>query len=126
MDAPRIQYVSAPDSTRIAYTVFGSGPPLLFVHPYLSGGIDMRLAAEGAAHFHEALAANRRVILMDWRGSGLSGPAKTTMTIESLVGDIDCVAVSLGLEKFDVFSTLPPCFLAMEYAARHAAKIRRL
>ena len=125
MEMPRIHYVSSPDGARIAYTVFGSGPPLLFVHPYLGGGIDIRLTAEGAAAFHQALAEHRRLILLDWRGSGLSGTGNA-VTVDRLVGDIAGVVDSLDVEKFDVFSALPPCFLAMEYAARHPARIGKL
>src|SRR3954447_8554632 len=82
----------------VYYESIGRGAPLMILH----GG-------PGASHGYFLphllpLAAQRRLIFIDERGSGrsqrLSDPRE--YTLDNMVGDIEAVRLALGLDKIDV------------------------
>src|SRR5712691_9264547 len=121
---PSIRYAAARDGVPIAYAVLGAGSPLVMIDAFNPlYGIDARV--EQNPEFFEVLAARRRVVVFDWRGSGLSGPA-IDFSLESFVSDVESVVDHIGLERFDIWASLSPCHVALEYAALHPDRVRRL
>jgi len=123
MEGPHVRYATALDGTRIAYAVIGSGPPLFLLDSFTNAGLSARPGRD--ASFYETLAANRSLVLFDWRGSGQSGPA-SEFTIASLASDIESVAHGAGLATFDLCAFVAPCHVAIEYAAAHPDRVRKL
>ena len=75
---PQVRHARSPaDGGRIAYTVCGTGPPLVLLHPI---GLNRTWWAEHA----EALAENHRVIAIDLAGHGTSDRAQPGSRLQDL------------------------------------------
>ncbi|MFF9060481.1 alpha/beta fold hydrolase [Streptomyces sp. NPDC014882] len=112
---------TAPDGTPLAYHVRGEGEPLVV----LPGG-PMR-ASEYLGDLG-GLAARRRLILLDLRGTGdSSAPADpATYRCDRQVEDVEALRVHLGLERMDLLAHSAGGSLALLYAARHPRRVARL
>ncbi|NUO43254.1 MAG: alpha/beta hydrolase [Streptomyces sp.] len=112
---------TAPDGTTLAYHLKGDGVPLVV----LPGG-----PMQASRYLGElgGLAARRRLVLLDLRGTGESAvPADpATYRCDRLVDDVEALRVELGLERMDVLAHSAGGSLAMLYAARYPQRVRRL
>ena len=79
----------------IHYQVDGAGPPLTLVH-----GVGARL--ESWDEVVERLAPRFRVIRLDLRGHGRSGPIENACTLEDFADDVRYVWDQLGVTKSHV------------------------
>lgn len=113
--------VVAISGTTIAYAEIGEGPPLLLLNGTASPMSEWDPALLGA------LADNHRVIVLDYPGLGLSGPAPGRWTFEDgadWISDfID--AVSPG-RPVDVLGWSMGGFIAQRLAVQHPSQVRRL
>ncbi|WP_079178330.1 alpha/beta fold hydrolase [Streptomyces mangrovisoli] len=110
----------APDGTTLAYRAAGEGAPLVV----LPGG-PMR-AARYLGDLG-GLAAHRRLILLDLRGTGDSAAAAdpASYRCDRLVGDVEALRAHLGLNRIDLLAHSAGGSLAMLYAARHPTRVAR-
>lgn len=113
--------VVAVSGTTIAYAELGEGPPLLLLNGTASPMSEWDPALLGA------LAENHRVIVLDYPGLGLSGPAPSRWTFEDGADWISAFidAVSPG-KPVDVFGWSMGGFIAQRLAVQHARQVRRL
>ncbi|MFF6778779.1 alpha/beta fold hydrolase [Streptomyces sp. NPDC012637] len=112
--------LTAPDGTRLAHRLTGSGDPLLCVpggpadSAYLGdlGGLD----------------AHRTLVLPDLRGTGRSArPADPAgYRCDRLVDDIEALRAHLGLERVDLLGHSAGANVAVQYAARYPHRVTRL
>ncbi|MEV7544343.1 alpha/beta hydrolase [Streptomyces sp. NPDC089915] len=109
------------DGTELAYHVQGDGEPLIC----LPGG-----AMRASRYLGDlgGLAAGRRLIRLDLRGTGGSAvPAdESTYRVDHQVADVEALRVHLGLERVDVLGHSAAGNLAMMYAAAHPERVGRL
>ncbi|MFI5670671.1 alpha/beta fold hydrolase [Streptomyces sp. NPDC051704] len=109
------------DGTELAYHVRGEGEPLVC----LPGG-----AMRASAYLGDlgGLAAGRRLVLLDLRGTGDSAvPAdESTYRVDHQVADVEALRIHLGLERMDVLAHSAGGNLAQLYAAAHPDRLRRL
>lgn len=94
-----VEYASnADDGTRIAYTVVGSGPPLLMVH-----GSFLTHTIWRTFGYVKALRGSRRLILIDSRGHGRSDKPHTpdAYAMSIIVGDLTAVLDAVGVDTVD-------------------------
>ncbi|MFD3943205.1 alpha/beta fold hydrolase [Streptomyces sp. NPDC058579] len=109
------------DGTELAYDVRGEGEPLVC----LPGG-PMR----DAAYLGEfgGLAAYRRLIVLDLRGTGASAePADpASYRCDRQVADVEALRRHLGLERIDLLGHSASGNLATLYAAAHPERVRSL
>ncbi|MFF4899693.1 alpha/beta fold hydrolase [Streptomyces sp. NPDC001068] len=112
---------TAPDGTRLAYHVRGDGEPLVV----LPGGPMRASAYLGDLG---GLAAHRRLLLLDLRGTGDSEvPADpASYRCDQQVADVEMLRAHMGLEHMDVLAHSAGGSLATLYAAAHPHRIRRL
>ncbi|MEV0173638.1 alpha/beta hydrolase [Streptomyces sp. NPDC050803] len=112
---------TAPDGTALAYHSQGEGNPLVV----LPGGPMRASAYLGDLG---GLAARRRLVRLDLRGTGDSeAPADpATYRCDRLVDDVEALRAQLGLDRMDLLAHSAGGSLAMLYAARHPHRIRRL
>ncbi|GGT28164.1 alpha/beta fold hydrolase [Streptomyces chromofuscus] len=112
---------SAPDGTRLAHHLRGDGAPLVV----LPGG---PMRPSGYLGDLGGLAAHRRLVLLDLRGTGDSeAPADpATYRCDRLVADVEALRVHLGLDRMDLLGHSAGGSLAMLYAARHPDRVARL
>lgn len=112
---------TAPDGTELAYHVRGEGEPLLCV----PGGPMRASAYLGDLG---GLAAHRRLVLLDLRGTGGSEvPADpATYRVDRQVADVEALRDHLGLDRLDLLAHSAGGDLALLYAARHPQRVRTL
>ncbi|WP_316767270.1 alpha/beta fold hydrolase [Streptomyces sasae] len=112
---------TASDGTRLAYHVRGEGEPLLV----LPGGPMRASAYLGDLG---GLAARRRLILLDLRGTGDSAPPAdpASYRCDRLVDDVEVLRAHIGLDHMDVLAHSAGGSLAILYAAAHPHRVRRL
>jgi class 3 adenylate cyclase len=128
METPRVSFATTSDGIPIAYAVFGHGAPLVLVDAFLAGGLDVRFGSWRSAALYEALhamAANRTVVSFDWRNSGLSDHV-SEINLEGYVRDLEAVVDHLDLDKADICGLTSGCQVALEYAAIHQDRVRKL
>ena len=112
---PPTQTATAPDGTRLAYDVTGTGPALLLVH----GGGQTR-ADWHEAGYVERLAKQYTVITMDLRGHGESDAPETpeAYALDTVLADFLAVADAAGAKPFRVFGFGHGANIARYLAAR--------
>jgi proline iminopeptidase len=106
----------------IYYKSIGEGPPLVLLH----GG-------PGSNHkyflpYVLGLARSNRLVLIDQRGCGQSGPASDPRryTLDAMVDDLETVREALGLGRIALLGHSFGGLLAQAYAVRHAARLKHL
>ncbi|WUH89228.1 alpha/beta hydrolase [Streptomyces sp. NBC_00433] len=111
---------TAPDGTRLAYREAGDGDPLLCLP---GGPTDARYLGDLGG-----LSAHRRLILLDPRGTGGSAAPADTSSYRSdrQVEDVEALRAHLGLPLADLLAHSGGTNTAMQYAARHPHRLRRL
>lgn len=112
---------SAPDGTELAYHVRGEGPPLLC----LPGG-----PMQASAYLGDlgGLTAHRRLVLLDFRGTGDSAIPEDPATYgcDRLVEDVEALREHLGLDTVDLLGHSAGTNPALLYATRHPDRVGRL
>lgn len=103
---------------RVAYSVVGSGPPLVCLLGWVS---HLGLMWENPQHrrFVEALAREHTVIRYDKLGCGLSDRTRTDFTMEFELAVLEALVEHLGLERFALFGSCEGGQVAAAYAASH-------
>jgi len=126
-----IHFVRASDGVTIAYSTFGNGHPLLLVPGWISH-LELDMENPEYAQFIGALSqgGRRRLIRLDFRGTGLSDREVADTSVESRARDIDAVVESLidhmGFDSVAIFAWSmggPP---AIAYAAAHPERVSHL
>ena len=101
------------------YEEHGSGEPLVLLHGGVAG-------SEIFTAMLPALAAERRVILVDLQGHGRTGEIDRPLRPELLAGDVAALIVHLGLERADVLGYSLGATVAFRLAVEHPERVRRL
>ncbi|MFI8828458.1 alpha/beta fold hydrolase [Streptomyces sp. NPDC053431] len=111
---------TAPDGTRLAHRLTGSGAPLLCVP---GGPADSAYLGDLGG-----LSAHRTLVVPDLRGTGASGrPADpVTYRCDRLVDDVEALRAHLGLDRVDLLGHSAGANIALQYAARHPHRVARL
>jgi len=128
---PQIQYCSAADGTRIAFSVRDGGnkTPFLFAPAPPFSDIREPLLRWGRGLFlrgSEPEWGERQVCLMDFRGCGISDRNPEDLSLDALCSDLEAVADKLGWAKFALHGMGMAGPVAVQYAARHPERVTRL
>jgi len=112
-----VRFAATP-AGRVAYSVTGSGPPLVYLLGWVS---HLGLMWELPEHrrFVEALSREHTVVRYDKVGCGLSDRARTDFTMESELAVLQSLVEHLGLSRFALFGSCEGGQVAAAYAARH-------
>jgi pimeloyl-ACP methyl ester carboxylesterase/DNA-binding CsgD family transcriptional regulator len=120
-----IRFARSADGIGIAYAVHGSGPPLLIDACWLSH-LQFDWQSPVWRHYLVELGRIATVIRYDERGHGLSDRKVTDHSLRARVADLEAVADDAGLERFALLAMAQGGPVAIEYAARHPARLTRL
>jgi len=110
---------------RVAYSVMGSGPPLVCLFGWVS---HLGLMWEDPEHrrFVEALAREHTVIRYDKLGCGLSDRDRTDFTMEFELAVLRALVEQLGLKRFALFGSCESGQVAAAYAVAHPDAVSSL
>jgi class 3 adenylate cyclase len=122
MDAPPVQYLTTDDGVRLAYSVAGTGVPLVFL-PNETLSMSGRWEVPQIAAFYERLGSGRQLITYDRRGMGLSDRVAVA-TLDEAASDLRALVDALELETFDIFSSRD--WIGLVLAGSPGDRVRRL
>jgi class 3 adenylate cyclase/pimeloyl-ACP methyl ester carboxylesterase len=129
MPEPEVRYCTTDDGVRIAYTVTGSGPPLLFLSEPVVSHVQLEWSQPVFGRMFERLARDNTLIRFDARGTGLSDHVIVTdpgAVEPRLFSDLESIVAKVGLESFalgTVQSATPNC---LRFVAQHPDRVTRL
>lgn len=126
VDIPDPQYVKTDDGVYIAYQVVGDGPVDVAWQWHFAGSLDVWWELVWARAWFEGLASFARLILHDWRSTGLSSRNVAVPNLETRTADLRAVLDAAGSESTVMGSWgegLAPCLLL---AASDPARVRAL
>lgn len=121
----RWDWAQLDDGCRIAYSLTGSGPPLLVVPGWLSH-LELDLAIPVQDRFLQALATGRTLIRYDRPGCGLSDPLRGSRTLAVELAAVRSVADAAGADGLDLFGYSLGAAVAACWAADNRGRTRRL
>jgi pimeloyl-ACP methyl ester carboxylesterase/DNA-binding SARP family transcriptional activator len=119
-----IRFCTASDGTMLAYSVTGSGPPLVKAANWLNH-LEADLASPLWRHWISALTTLRSVWRYDERGNGLSD-WNAPLSFEAFVDDLESVVDAAGLDRFDLLGISQGAAVAIAYAVRHPQRVRKM
>ncbi|WP_417208209.1 alpha/beta fold hydrolase [Antarctobacter sp.] len=125
MPPPDVRYALSSDGTAIAWSALGEGPPLVRIGHWLSH-LEMDTQSALWGPLIARLAAGRRLIRYDLRGTGLSERDAPLTGIDVFADDLAAVADAAGLDRFDLFAASQAAPVAIRFAARWPDRVRRL
>jgi pimeloyl-ACP methyl ester carboxylesterase len=123
--AQEIRYCRAADGVSIAYSVRGSGYPLLCL-PTWMGHLESDLRNPMLRHYWSELGKRYRLIRFDCRGFGLSDREVPDFTLDTLASDIQRVADTVGLSRFALFGPSGGAMIGTAYAANYPDRVSHL
>jgi pimeloyl-ACP methyl ester carboxylesterase/DNA-binding CsgD family transcriptional regulator len=120
-----IRFCAAPDGTRIAYAIHGSGPPLVRTATWLTH-LEFDWESPVWRHWLDGLAEGHTVIRYDERGCGLSDRDVEDFSLDARVADLEAVIDAAGFEQVDLLGMSQGGPVAVAYSARHPERVAHL
>jgi len=122
---PSIQFVVRKDGVKIAYSIFGEGPPLV-IPPQWVTSLPFVLEDPFINQFLERLAKYMTIVSYDKHGCGQSDKDRKVFTLETELLDFETVIEHLGLVKFNLFGASMAGPIAIAYTARNPKRVTNL
>lgn len=120
-----IRFCRSADGTRLAYSVHGTGPPLLVNTCWLSH-LEFDWQSPVWRHFLIDLGKFATVVRYDERGYGMSDWDVTDFGLDGRVADLEAVAGAAGLDRFALLGMSQGGPVAIAFAARCPERLTRL
>ena len=121
-----MQYARTSDGVTIAYTVHGSGTPMIWLPPVPFSNVVAQWQIPLLRSAYDGLGQHLRVVLYDGRGTGQSQRDVEDLSLGAMMRDLEAVVAAARLGRFALFGYYHSCLLAIAYAAAHASQITRL
>jgi class 3 adenylate cyclase/pimeloyl-ACP methyl ester carboxylesterase len=126
---PQIRYCTTSDGVRIAYTVSGNGPALLWAPDLPNSHVLLEWQQPGISNQLEALAETFTVVRFDARGVGLSDRDVTDFSLGARLRDLEAVVAALsatGTAQFALMAIEWSGPMVITFAATHQGAISHL
>jgi pimeloyl-ACP methyl ester carboxylesterase/DNA-binding CsgD family transcriptional regulator len=120
-----VRFCAAPDGTRLAYAVDGSGPPLVRAATWLTH-LDLDRRSPVWGHWLGELGDGHTLVRYDERGCGLSDREVGELSVASWVADLEAVVAAARVDRFALLGISQGAAVAVAYAARHPERVTRL
>ena len=121
----QVQYCTASDGTRLAWSSVGAGFPLVKAANWLNH-LEFDWESPVWRHWLRELMRDNSLVRYDERGNGLSDWHPRSLTFDSLVDDLEAVVDAAGLDQFDLLALSQGAPVAIAYSRRHPGRIRRM
>lgn len=120
-----IQYCTASDGVRLAYSIIGKGTPIVRIPHWFA---HLEYDVKGLLYRHVILGLAHRYSLLryDGRGIGLSQRDVPEISFERLIADLERVVDHAKLERFTLCGLSQGGALAIAYASRHLERVSHL
>jgi pimeloyl-ACP methyl ester carboxylesterase len=119
-----VRFVSTP-AGQVAYSVTGSGPPLVYLLGWVSH-LELMWDLPDHRRFVEELAREYTVIRYDRVGCGLSNRSRDDFTLESELAVLDALTGQLGLDRYALLGSCEGGQVAAAHAARRPDAVTAL
>jgi len=120
-----IRFTRAPDGTRLAYAIHGSGPPLVVASCWLSH-LQHDWQSPVWRHFLEDLGAMTTMLRYDERGFGMSDWEVSDFSLPARLSDLETVIDAAGLDRFALMGMSGGSAVGLAYAIAHPERVTRL
>lgn len=120
-----IGFCTTSDGTGIAYSVVGSGPPLVKTANWLNH-LDYDWESPIWRHWLRELASHHTLVRYDERGNGLSDWNVADISFAGFLSDLEGVVDAAGLDRFDLLGNSQGCAVSIAYVVKHPHRVRRL
>jgi class 3 adenylate cyclase/pimeloyl-ACP methyl ester carboxylesterase len=122
---PSVQFAKRKDGATIAYSVFGNGPPLIYVAAWVT---DLAFFFEDphTYDFWKKLSQHFQVILYDKHGCGQSDRDRTEFSLDSELIDLEAIIDHLDLKELILLGCSCAGPVSIAYTARHPEKVTHL
>ena len=120
-----IQFFTTGDGVRLAYTIGGSGPPLVRAIDWLNH-LDFEWKNPYRRHWFSHIMGHNTLLRYDQRGSGLSDWNVDDFSFERSLSDFEELIASVGFDKFALVGSCQGGPIGAAYAARHPEKVTQL
>jgi DNA-binding winged helix-turn-helix (wHTH) protein/pimeloyl-ACP methyl ester carboxylesterase len=120
-----IQFFTAGDGIRLAYTVGGSGPPLVRAIDWLNH-LDFEWKNPFRRHWFSEIMCHNTLLRYDQRGSGLSDWNVQDFSFERSLSDFEELTTAAGWDKFAIVGSCQGGAIGAAYAARHPERVTKL
>jgi pimeloyl-ACP methyl ester carboxylesterase/DNA-binding CsgD family transcriptional regulator len=120
-----IRFCTARDGVKLAYAVSGAGPPLVMSATWLTH-LELQWQSLAWRPWLDAFTQEHRVLRYDSRGCGLSDRKATEFSFDAMLSDLERVVDAASFRRFALLGTCWGGPLAIEYAARHPARVSHL
>ena len=122
---PTIKFVQRKDGVKLAYSLFGQGPTLVYPAPWVTN-LDFFLKDQFTLKFWMRLANDFTVVLYDKHGCGQSDRDRNDFTLKSDLLDLETIIESLGLKDITLFGISAAGPLSIVYSTTQPEKVKRL
>jgi pimeloyl-ACP methyl ester carboxylesterase/DNA-binding CsgD family transcriptional regulator len=123
-----LHFLNRPDTGQIAYTIWGTGVPLVRPPGWISHqGLFVQRPEDRL--FAEALAASSppwMEVDYDPQGTGLSSHERTDFSFEGMIAELEAVVDHLELPTFALLCGSVAAMPAIAYTVRHPQRVSRL
>ena len=124
MEVPDVRFANTDDGVRIAYQIWGEGPPLLIAPPLLSH-VEAYWESELYRRVLERLGRHLRVVHFDKRGIGLSDRFEEQQTSERRIADFLAVMDAEGIDQAAISGVSEGGVMVTQLAASHPERVDR-
>lgn len=122
---PSVEFMKRKDGVKLAYTVFGYGPPLVFPAPWVTAW-SLSFQDTSVMNFWMKLSQEFKIVLYDKHGCGQSDRNRNNFSLESEIADLAAIVDFLSLRDITLFGTSMAGATALSYAEPNQDKIRNL
>ncbi|HEY8767225.1 MAG TPA: adenylate/guanylate cyclase domain-containing protein [Dehalococcoidia bacterium] len=122
---PEVRYCVTKDGVRIAYTVTGEGPPIVFCVDPIASHVQLEWSHPTSSRVQREVIRTNTLIRFDFRGCGLSDRVMAD-SLDKYVLDIEAVVERAGFREFGLVGNLTTNLPTIVFAARHPEQVTRL
>jgi pimeloyl-ACP methyl ester carboxylesterase/DNA-binding CsgD family transcriptional regulator len=122
--APLIEFATAADGTRIAWTATGHGPSLVLMPGVPLSNLEAEWRIPTLDRAYRRLAARVRLIQYDGRGTGRSQRDVQDVSLAAQLLDLDAVLASARVVHVVLLGFYHSSMTALAWAARHPDRVR--